>query len=92
MRQLGGLAPIPKSARDVRVASPWFKVTASFTAPREDIQRWINESPGLQGFTGQRIDSDTRFRYGQLTGNQSVQVTIDEATNYVDVVVQGDPL
>jgi hypothetical protein len=92
MRDIGKLAPIPRSAQNVRVGSHWFRVTASFSAPREDIQRWIDESPGLQGFTGERIDNGPRVRYGKLTGNQSVQVTVEEATDHVDVIVQGDPL
>jgi hypothetical protein len=92
MREVGGLASIPQSAQNVRVESRWFAVTASFSAPPEDIQRWINGSPNLQGITGERIDDGTRVRYGQLTGNQSVQVTVDESTNHVDVVVHSDPL
>ena len=92
MRELGGLAPIPKSAHNVLVGSRWFEWTASFSATPEVIQRWINESPGLEGFTGERIDNGTRIRYGKLTGNRSMQVTVDEATNHVEVIVRSDPL
>jgi len=93
MREVGGLAPIPKSARDVRVASHWFSVTASFTAQPEEIQRWLKQSSGLQGITGHPVDNGRRMRFVALPGNdQSVTITIDEATNRVDLVVYGDPL
>lgn len=92
MRQLGGLAPIPKSAQNVRVGSRWFECDASFSATPEVIQRWISESPGLRGLTGERIENSTRIRYGQLTPNRSMQVTVDEATNHVEVIVRSDPL
>lgn len=92
MREIGGLAPIPQSARNVRVTSQWFSAKASFSASPEDIQRWINASPKLRGVPGERIDNGTRVRYGRLTGNQSTQVTVDDANHHVDVVVQSDPL
>lgn len=92
MRNLGGLAPFPQSARDIRVESHWFSNKASFSAPPEDIERWIKESPGLQSLTGERIDNGTRVRYEQITGNRSVELIVDEATNRVDVNLRSDAL
>lgn len=92
MRDVGGLAPIPQSARDVQVESHWFKVTAPFSAPAGDIEQWLNNSPRMQGVTGEQINGDKRIRYSHREGVRLTEVIVDESTGRVDVIVHSDPL
>ena len=86
----GRLAPFPGSAQNLKVsAEGWmftwaFRVT--FTAPPEDIEVWVADSPGLQGQTPENIDSDTR-KYVISPGGaaQYAEVVVDDRTNSVQV-------
>ncbi len=58
------LAPFPKSARDVvtqegNMFTRAFRV--SFSAPKEDITRWVEESPGLREIEPDKESSQRKY-------------------------------
>ena len=87
----GGLAPFPRSAEKLALKSGWFVVKGSFTAPVNDIIKWIDDSPGLSGVEAEVLGAG-KTRYTNQKGNRITTVTIDEVGKTVEFSVTSDPL
>jgi len=88
----GRLSPFPVSATNVSIETEGNSFTrsfrASFTAPKQDIQSWIVDSPGLNGTTPEKL-SDNKVQYiiEPGAGANKAEVTIDYVSNRVEIYV-----
>ena len=86
------LSPFPASATNVSIKTEGNSFTrsfrASFVAPKQDIQSWIEDSPGLNETTPEEI-SDTKVQYIIVPsgGANRAEVTIDYGLNQVEIYV-----
>ncbi|MGB8167635.1 MAG: hypothetical protein WCF18_09090 [Chthoniobacteraceae bacterium] len=97
MQETGGLAPFPRSARSVRVFTPFlrFGSSATFSAPLPDIKEWIRQSPRMRGVIAEPIDGTSRTRYFHRDDRDGVlwtELVVDESNQSVHVFVQGHAL
>ena len=87
----GRLAPFPKSARDLVVTTTGNIFTrgfrVSFSAPKEDIARWAEESPGLRETQPKIEGSQRKYEIKPGGGAQHAEVVIDDSTDKVEVYV-----
>jgi len=87
----GRLAPFPKSARDLVITTQGNMFTrsfrVSFSAPKEDIARWTEESPGLRETQPEKQNSQRKFVIKPGGGAVYAEVVIDDATNQVRTYV-----
>jgi len=87
----GRLAPFPKSARDLVVTKTGNIFTrgfrVSFSAPKEDIARWAEESPGLTETQPEKEGSQRKYEIKPGGGAQHAEVVIDDSTDKVQVYV-----
>ena len=88
----GRLAPFPASATSVSIETEGNSFTrsfrASFVAPKQDIQSWIKDSPGLNETTPEEL-SDNKGKYviAPAGGANRAEVTIDYVLNRVEIYV-----
>jgi hypothetical protein len=88
----GRLAPFPANATNVMVETEGSSFTrsfrASFVAPKQDIQSWIKESPGINEATPEEL-SDNQICYSIVPGGgaNKAEVTIDFILNKVEIYV-----
>ena len=88
----GRLSPFPASATNVSIKTEGGSFTrsfhASFIAPKQDIQSWINVSPGLNETTPDEL-SDNKVKYiiSPSGGANKAEVTIDYDLNQVQIYV-----
>lgn len=88
----GRLAPIPASATHLLIETEGSSFTrsfrVSFTAPKEDIQAWMKDSPGFNEATSEEL-SDNKVWYDIAPGGgaNSAEVTIDYYLNKVEIYV-----
>ena len=86
------LAPFPESTQSFKITSEGSMFTRSFrvqfTATPEAIQRWIGDSPGMQGVEPSVPRPNVRnFNIRPGGGAQHAEVEIDDATDVVCVYV-----
>jgi hypothetical protein len=88
----GRLSPFPTSATNLSIKTEGGSFTrsfrASFTAPKQDIQYWIDASPGLKETTPDKL-SDNKVEYIIAPGGgaNQAEVTIDFGLNQVEIYV-----
>jgi hypothetical protein len=88
----GRLSPLPASATNISIETEGNSFTrsfhASFVAPKQDIQSWVEDSPGLNETTPEEI-SDTKVQYVIAPGGGAnrAEVTIDYGLNQVEIYV-----
>jgi len=88
----GRLAPFPANATNVSIETEGNSFTrsfrASFVAPKQEIQAWIKDSPGINTVTPQVL-SDDKVKYIIEPGGGAniAEVTIDFALNQVNIYV-----
>ena len=88
----GRLSPFPTSATNVSIKTEGNSFTrsfrASFTAPKQDIQKWIQNSPGLKETTSDEL-SDNKVQYiiSPGGGANQAEVTIDYGLSQVEIYV-----
>ena len=91
----GRLSPFPASATNVSIETEGNSFTrsfhASFEAPKQDIQSWIKDSPGLNETTPEEL-SENKVQYLITPGGGAnrAEVTIDYALNQVEIYVSWD--
>lgn len=87
----GRLAPFPKSARDLVITTQGNMFTrgfrVSFSAPKEDIARWAEESPGLRETQPEKKGSERKYVIKPGGGAVYAEVVIDDATDQVRTYV-----
>lgn len=87
----GRLAPFPKSARDLVVTTEGNMFTrsfrVSFSAPKEDIARWAEESPGIRETQPKKEGSERKYVIKPGGGAVYAEVVIDDATDQVRIYV-----
>jgi len=88
----GRLAPFPASATNVVINTEGNSFTrsfrASFVAPKQDIQSWIKESPGLNEIIPQELSGNKVPHSIALGGGVNrAEVTIDYDLNEVEIYV-----
>jgi hypothetical protein len=87
----GRLAPFPKSARDLVVTTHGNMFTrgfrVSFSAPKEDIARWAEESPGIKDTEPNKEGSLRKYVIKPGGGAVYAEVVIDDATDQVRTYV-----
>jgi hypothetical protein len=88
----GRLAPFPSSARQVQISteggmfSRAFRV--SFTAPAEDIDRWLQQSAGTQEAQPSAPEPGRRhFEIQPGEGASHAEVTVDDDQHRVSIYV-----
>ena len=88
----GRLAPFPANATNIIIETEGSSFTrsfrASFTAPKQDIESWIKNSPGLNETTSDEL-SDNKVQYIITPGGGAnrVEVTINYGLNQVEIYV-----
>ncbi len=88
----GRLSPFPASATHVSVETEGNSFTRSFrarfVAPKQDIQSWINDSPGLNEAVPKEL-SDNKVKYSIIPGGgaNQAEVMIDYVLNQVEIYV-----
>lgn len=88
----GRLAPFPANATNVSIEAEGNSFTrsfyASFVAPKQDIQTWIKNSPGINEATPQEL-SENKIKYTISPGGGAnlAEVTIDFTMNKVNIYV-----
>ena len=88
----GRLSPFPGGATNVSIETEGSSFTrsfhASFTAPKQDIQSWIKDSPGLNEITPEEL-SNNKVHYIVAPGGgaNKAEVTIDYGLNQVEIYV-----
>jgi hypothetical protein len=88
----GRLAPIPSSAKGLRVTTEGSMFTrgfrASFSAPGPVIERWLRESPGTREAEIERPSPSSRkYVIEPGGGAQHAEVTVDEDSGIVSIYV-----
>ena len=88
----GRLFPFPASATNISVKTEGSSFTrsfrASFTAPKQDIESWIKNSPGLTETTPAELsDSKVQYIIAPGGGANRAEVTIDYGLNQVEIYV-----
>jgi hypothetical protein len=87
----GRLATFPQSASDFVITPEGNMFTrafrVSFSAPPEDIARWVNESPGLREEHPNKEGSLRKYSIKPGGGAQHAEVVINDSTNQVRVYV-----
>ncbi len=88
----GRLAPFPTNATNVSVKTEGGSFSrsfrANFVAPKQDIQEWIDNSPGLNEVTPKELpDNKVRYIVAPGGGANRFEVTIDYRLNKVDMYV-----
>ena len=88
----GRLSPFPASATNISVITEGSSFSrsfrASFTAPKQGIESWIKNSPGLNETTPEKL-SDNKVQYVIAPGGGAnrAEVTIDYGLNQVEIYV-----
>jgi hypothetical protein len=90
--QWGRLAPYPPSARQISIKPEGNMFTrafrASFTAPADEIERWLQESPGTRGAAATTVSPGIRhFEIVPGGGAQAARVTVNDTTSQVYIYV-----
>jgi hypothetical protein len=88
----GRLAPFPANAINVLIETEGSSFTrsfhVSFVAPKQDIQTWIKESPGIKEATPEELsDNKIMYRITPGDGANKAELTIDYTFNKVDIYV-----
>jgi hypothetical protein len=87
----GRLAPFPESARDLVVTTEGNMFTrsfrVSFSAPKEDIAQWADESPGLRETQPKKEGPQRKYVIKPGGGAVYAEVVIDDSTDKVQVYV-----
>jgi len=88
----GRLSPFPASATNVSVETEGSSFTrsfrASFTAPKQDIESWIKDSPGLNETTPDDLSNNkVQYIIAPGGGANRAKVTIDYGLNQVEIYV-----
>jgi hypothetical protein len=88
----GRLAPFPANAANVSIETEGNSFTrsfhASFVAPKQDIQVWINDSPGLNEAAPEELSSGkVWYRITPGGGANKAEVTINYILNSVEIYV-----
>lgn len=87
----GRLAPFPESAQNFVITPVGNMFTrsfrVSFSAPAGDINRWVDESPGLRETQPVREGSLRKYRIKPGSGAQYAEVVIDDSNHQVRVYV-----
>lgn len=88
----GRLAPFPATATNVSIATEGNSFTrtfrASFTAPLQDIEAWISDSPGLNEITpDESSDGISHYIIAPGGGANRAEVTIDYKSGQVEIYV-----
>ena len=88
----GRLSPFPTTATNVSIKAEGNSFTrsfrVSFTAPKQDIESWIKDSPGLNETTPNEL-SDNKVQYIITPGGgaNKAEVMIDYVLNQVEIYV-----
>jgi hypothetical protein len=88
----GRLAPFPASATNISIKTEGSSFTrsfrASFIATKQDIETWMNDSPGINEATPEEI-SKNKVQYIIEPGGGAnwAEVTIDFASDKVEIYV-----
>jgi hypothetical protein len=87
----GRLAPFPKAAREFVITTHGNMFTRSFrisfSAPKEDVARWMEESPGLRDTEPKKEASQRKYVIKPGGGAVYAEVVIDDATDQVRTYV-----
>jgi hypothetical protein len=88
----GRLAPVPVSAKGFTIGAEGGMFTrsfrASFTAPREDVIRWLRESPGTREAAPVKVRPGVqRFLISPGAGAGHAEVIVDETGGVVGIYV-----
>jgi len=88
----GRLSPFPASATNISVMTEGSSFTrsfrASFTAPKQDIESWIKDSPGLNETTPEELSGNkVQYVIAPSGGANRAEVTIDYGLNQVEIYV-----
>jgi len=88
----GRLSPFPASATRVSVETEGNSFTrsfrANFVAPKQDIQTWISDSPGLnEGVPEELSGNKVKYVITPGAGASKAEVTIDYVLNQVEIHV-----
>jgi hypothetical protein len=88
----GRLAPFPVTATNVLITTEGNLFTrsfrASFIAPKQDIQAWVKDSPGLnQNAPMESSENVEIYSVAPDDGANSVEVKIDYALGKVEIYV-----
>ena len=90
-KEWGRLAAFPDAAKNVVVTTEGNMFTrafrVSFSAPREEIARWIDESPGLRETQPQIEGPIRKYNIKPGGGAQRAEVVIDNSSNQVKIYV-----
>jgi hypothetical protein len=88
----GRLSPFPASATNVSVETEGNSFTRSFrarfVAPKQDIQSWIKDSPGLNEAVPEELSNNkVKYIITSEGGTNKAEVTIDYILNQVEIYV-----
>ncbi len=88
----GRLSPFPTSATDISIKTEGGSFTrsfrVSFTAPKQDIESWIKDSPGLNETTPDELfGNKVQYIIAPGGGANKAEVTIDYGLNQVEIYV-----
>ena len=88
----GRLAPFPESARVSSISTTGNMFTrgfrVSFTAPAEDIEQWLRQSPGTASIRPSvRSSGERRFQIEPGRGAQGAEVRVDDKSHRVFIRV-----
>ena len=88
----GRLAPFPASARDLKITTSGNMFTRSFhisfTAPADDIELWLRQSPGTRGVVPTTETPSIReFQIAPGGGAQAASASVDDAKHRVSIDV-----
>ena len=88
----GRLSPFPENATNISVQAEGDSFTrsfrASFSAPKQDIKTWLDDSPGTRETTPQTMpDGHLKYVIAPGAGANSAEVTVDFETNTVEIYV-----
>jgi len=86
----GRLSPFPASATNISIKTEGNSFTRSFrisfTAPNQDIQSWIKDSPGLNETTSKKLsDNKEQYIIEPSGGANRAEVTIDYDLGQVEI-------
>ena len=89
-----GTSPLPKTAYGIRVRSvgsaPTRELTVEFKAPREDVERWLRESPGTKGIQPvAKSDGSLCLKIKPRGGAKSAEIGLSGAGTKVRIRTSG---
>lgn len=91
-REWGRLSPYPASAKNLRSSTSGSALTRSFrvrfSAPGDEIERWLKESPGTRDVVPeQRGPGQRRYLIKPGGGAQHAEVNVDDEQGLVSIYV-----